>query len=237
MTSSWQRRHTWREDELKEVLPPRSGIWRIGRAPDPLALSDAVPYEDSRVGNRFDSALAQFRVRYFATDPEGCFGECLARFRPDPTVLVQIQEDWQGRSFMNPGAIPAEWRQRRLLAHVRIAEDWPFLDVEALETREALRIELAEVLALYGYSDLDIAVIRGSDRRVTRFISQWAWMQETNDRLPRYAGIRYTSRLENAWELWAVFEEVPVDVLAMSPIGRDDRDLNLVAKQYGLTVY
>jgi hypothetical protein len=173
-------------------------------------------------------------VRYFATEPAGCFGECLARFRPDPKVLAAVKDD---AGFMDAGSVPAEWRQRRLLAQVVFPEGWEFLDVNALETRETLRVELAEVLAFYGYNDLDIAVVRGADRRVTRFISQWTWHQALEDGSPRYAGIRYTSRLEDSWELWAAFDDVPVDVLSMRSISREDPDLLAVAKEFGLIVH
>lgn len=53
---------------LATVRPPTSGIWRIGRGPDPLQLRDPLGPEDlnrPRIGNRFDSPLGLYRVIYF----------------------------------------------------------------------------------------------------------------------------------------------------------------------------
>jgi hypothetical protein len=47
-----------------------------------------------------------------------------------------------------------------------------------------LRAELGELLAYYGYNDLDVATVRGADRRITRRIGRWAYEQrDANDRL------------------------------------------------------
>ena len=72
---------------LEEVAAPDDGVWRIGRAPDPLALPDlvrgSVP-DKPKLGNRFDSASSTHRTLYFASTLAGCFGETLARFPLPP---------------------------------------------------------------------------------------------------------------------------------------------------------
>lgn len=98
---------------LATVRPPTSGIWRIGRGPDPLQLRDPLGPEDldrPRIGNRFDSPLGLYRVIYFGRTLEVCFGETLARFRPDLNLLALLGEEWKERGFMQPGAVPREWR-------------------------------------------------------------------------------------------------------------------------------
>ena len=230
------------------MTPPDEGLWRIGREPDPLKASiSSASSEVSKAstGNRFDSPTASFGVRYFATKLEGCFGETLARFRPDPELARVVGDEWADLGFMNVGDIPADWRQRRTAVKVvlpkgqpQFPDGLPFLDIEALETREAIRPHFGELLAFHGYPDLDVPVVRGHDRRITRYISQWTWEQQDDEAdLPIYAGIRYLSRLNNDWELWAVFDDVELEVRVQKPILRNDPDLQSVAKKYRLTPY
>jgi hypothetical protein len=71
----------------KIVEPPKSGLWRVGRSPDPLRFSELLDpglldpglLENRTTGNRFDSPTGDYRVCYFATTLEACFGETLSR--------------------------------------------------------------------------------------------------------------------------------------------------------------
>lgn len=229
---------------LEAVAAPDEGVWRVGRAPDPL--NSAPPLAPSLLdqpstGNRFDSPTGAYRVVYFASTLDGCFGETLARFRPDPRVLAYVEEEWAELGFMKVGDVPADWRQRRIAVHAtfpaqdHFAHGVQFLDVESIETRETLRNELAPLLAYYGFSDLDVPTVRGGDRRITRWIGQWAYEQVNDDGSPRFAGIRYLSRLNTAWECWAVFDQVPMTEINRRPILPSDESFTRVAKQYGLT--
>jgi hypothetical protein len=112
-----------------------------------------------------------------------------------------IGAEWSDLGFMDVGDIPADWRQRRGAIRVRFpaggsfAAGVRFLDIESLQTREALLPDFEPLLKFYGYADLDVAVVRGHDRRVTRYISQWTYEQVDEDERPMYAGVRYLSRL------------------------------------------
>lgn len=232
--------------EILVTEPPAEGIWRIGRDPDPLAASKSVSASELSkpgTGNRFDSPTGGYGVRYFGTSLEGCFGETLARFRPDPVLSKVIGSEWQEMGVMNVGDIPADWRQRRTAVRVGFPEEgqnakFPdgvrFLDIESVETREAMREDLAELLAYYHYPDLDVALVRGRDRRVTRYISQWVFEQADENGQPLYAGIRYLSRLNSEWECWAVFEDVEMEELERRPIRGEDPSYQRIAKLYGL---
>lgn len=229
---------------VEEVAPPDEGVWRVGRAPDPLATRKPLPpsfLDQPQLGNRFDSPTGGYRMLYFSTDLAGCFGETLARFRPDPGLKKVIGDEWSHEGFMNIGDIPADWRQRRIAVHVRFpaegrfSQGVRFLDVESLATREALREHLGSTLAFYGFDDLDVATVRGGDRRITRWIGQWAYDQQTEDGNFRFAGIRYLSRLNTDWECWAVFDDVPLEELNRRPILLTEPDFQKVAKAYKLT--
>lgn len=143
---------------------------------------------------------------------------------------------------MGVGEVPADWRQQRVAVNVTFAptEALPvarFLDVESLKTRRILREELASLLAFYGYSDLDVPTVRGSDRRITRWIGKWAFEHRDADGTPAFAGIRYLSRLNTDWECWAVFHDVAIDEQIRQPIERDNTALRAVAGDFGLTVF
>jgi hypothetical protein len=225
----------------KIVEPPANGLWRVGRSPNPLRFSEPLDpglLENRAGGNRFDSPTGDYRVCYFATTLDGCFGETLSRFRPDPGLSAIAREE----GFMALGEVPADWRHRRLAVRVmpRPSDAIPtirFLDVEAAETRAVLRSEIGELLAYYGYSDLDVPTVRGGDRRVTRWIGRWAYEQRDADDRLTFAGIRYLSRLSSEWECWALFEEVALDEQERRPITRGDHALGRLADLYGLTVF
>jgi hypothetical protein len=228
---------------VEVVAAPDEGVWRVGRAPDPLAPPDPLPpseLDQPNTGNRFDSPLGVYRALYFASTLEGCFGETLARFRPDPALREVVADEWSERGFMLLGEVPADWRQRRIAVNVRFPAEPPFhrgvqfLDVEALESREALRVELAPLLAHYGIPDLDVATVRGADRRITRWIGQWAYDARNDDGTPRFAGVRYLSRLSTDWECWAIFDDAPIVELNRRPVLRTDPSLQAVADIYGL---
>jgi hypothetical protein len=229
---------------VRLVQAPDDGFWRVGRAPDPLEVGPPLArdeLDDPKLGNRWDSPVGDYRVVYFGSEPVVCYGETLARFRPDPALAKVLSEE-KDDSFMHAGELPADWRLRRLAVRATPADSplmvslFPdgvlFLDVEAIETREHLRRELGDVLAFYGYDDLDVAVVRGSDRRITRWISYYA-----HSLRPRVAGIRYLSRLSSEWECWGVFDFVELTELERRTILRTDTDLLEIAGIYGLAVF
>lgn len=231
------------------VAPPDEGVWRIGRDPNPLSASKSTESSTlgkANTGNRFDSPTGDYGVRYFSTTIDGCYGETLARFRADKKLAKVIGDEWHDLGFMSPGDIPADWRQRRTAVHVRFPADgantrFPygvqFLDIESAQTREALREDFEPLLAYLKYPDLDVPVVRGHDRRVTRYISKWASERQDEDGRPLYAGIRYLSRLNSEWECWAVFDNVEIEVLNRRPILLEDEALHRIANLYGLTPY
>lgn len=224
---------------VSTVRPPSSGVWRVGRSPDPFQLRplSTEDLDQSELGSRFDSPDGSYGVLYFARTLEACFGETLARFRPDLELLALVSDEWKEMGFMEPGAVPREWRERRLAVRVRLITPLTFIDVEDAGTIELLRRELATELLDLGYKDLDLSTVRGSDRRVTRLVSQWAFSQTEDDDRFLYGGIRYLSRLDSKWECWAVFQDVDIEELVRQPIFSQDTPLRRVAKLYGLTVH
>lgn len=224
--------------DIALAYPPEEGLWRVARG-EPFALRDPPPplllSGGGGVGNRFDSALGNYRVWYFATELEGCYAETLAPLRPDPAVVDAIGRHEDG--FMPLGEIAADWRQRRIAVRATFPEGRPFLDVEATGTRAVLRKELASFLASLGLDDIDVPAIRSKDRRLTRIVSQWTWEAHEAAESPPFAGIRFCSRLGSEWECWAVFEDVFPDEREQRPILREDEALRRVASLYDLVLF
>ena len=213
----------------------------MGRAQEPIDFPDpprGADLEFSKAGNRFDSPTEDFRTCYFATEPGACFGETLSRFRPNPLLADAAEEE----GFMGVGQVPADWRHQRVLLRAELTPtaarpSLQFLDVEARKTREYLRTALGPILAYYELDDLDVATIRGADRRITRWIAKWAqeaW-DENGERI--FAGIRYLSRLDTEWECWAVFDDVGLLETEREPITRQHPALRSIARAYKLTVH
>ncbi len=191
----------------------------------------------SRAGNRFDDPEGVFGVLYFGSSLEVCFGETLAKLRPSPKLIALIGDEWQKLGFMEVGAVAAEWRHRNLAVRVKLPHESRLLDLEEPHTLQFLRHELATGLAALGHDELDVATVRGPDRRVTRMISRWAAVQTDEHGDTLYAGIRYFSRLNRDWECWAVFGDVDLEVVETRPITKDMTELRQVAKLYDLTVH
>jgi hypothetical protein len=194
--------------------------------------------DNPRVGNRFDSLFGNFSVLYFGSSLQVCFGETLARFRPDASVAALVAGSWSEEGFMMPGEVPAAWRHQRLAVRACCADDnATFLDVESVATRTVLSKRLAPILHAYGVSDLDVSAIRGGDRRITRVIAHYAWSSTGETGEPRYAGVRYLSRLNTNWECWAVFDRVPTTELERRSITLEMSELGEIAQLYNLTLF
>jgi hypothetical protein len=225
--------------ELATAFSPEEGLWRVARG-DPFALHEPSALmigasSDPGIGNRFDSALGDFRIWYFATKLDGCYGETLAALRPSPEVVAAVKGE--DECLMPLGQIAADWRRRRIAIRATFPERRPFLDVEAASSRAILQNELAWLLAQIGLDELDVAAIRSKDRRLTRWISQWTWHQRHETGPPNFAGVRFCSRINTDWECWAVFEDVLPEEKERKSILRQDEALQRVAELYGLEIF
>jgi hypothetical protein len=196
----------------------------------------AEELNDPGVGNRFDSPLpGRYGVVYFGTQLECCFAETLSRYRPDPGLLQFAQRDQEDGDFMAPGEVPADWRTRRLA--IRASVPGLFLDVEPAETRQVLERDLHVLINAFGYEHLNMPAVMSDDRRLTRWISHWAWSRRDDEGRHIFAGIRYVSQLDSRWECWAVFDRATIIELERGPIMREMAELTYVCDLYGLGVF
>ena len=225
MTTSWL--------EGPATVPANSTYFRVARSDQPLAFSSIGPTDAqlSLAGNRFD--VVGGGVLYLGTTARGCYAETLARFRPSAKVRAAVGDE---PGFLMCGGIPADWRARRLEVQVDLPDALLFVDVEAPQTHTYLTAAMAPVLAGLGVDALDVGLVRGRNRLITRAIAAWAYSAADRDGAPLYSGLRYLSRLGEE-ECWAVFDGTAVEERARSPIQRNNPDLDLVSQSFGLTVF
>lgn len=214
---------------------PAEPVYRIARTNN-ILVGSKIREKDSRTqaGHRFD--LLDSSVIYCVTQLEGSFAEVLSPFRRTPSARIQIDQGIDS-GFMIHGGIPAAWREIRSIFLIGCVEPLPFLDLEDPGTLSFLDHELANVLSeIEVNSPLDISLIRGNNRRLTRAISTWTANQMDEDGEFLYSGIRYKSRLGD-WECWAIFDETEVKIMRTQEIKRSNPDLLAVADLYQLTIH
>jgi len=197
--------------EVATVAAPRGPVYRVGRAPRPLAPpSWAYAEADGTFGNRFDDPSARrgatpderFRMLYFATTSAGAFGETIARRRPNLESLTRA-----GVTAVPRPVVSASWRQVRRLGVTVLMTPLPFVDIAAAATLTALRPALAPVALValeLGLSDVDLSAVTGPGRLLTQEAARYIYEQRDIAGAPRYAGVRYLSRLNPDWDCWAV---------------------------------
>ncbi|MFD3677669.1 RES domain-containing protein [Streptomyces sp. NPDC058613] len=216
------------------IQAPERGIWRLGKANEPLKYETISREDASRPGgNRW--SLVSYGTLYCATDHDGCYAEALAPFRVHPTTLADAEEDWKGPSYMPPGQLPRDWSTRHTLIRLQPVKEARFLDVDDEDTLEALSRELHHELASLGVRRLTTAHTQGFNRRITRQISAWAITQRTgpSEQERLIHGIAYRSRF-GLRQCWAVFSDVELKQEESSLVFPEAEALREVADEYGL---
>jgi hypothetical protein len=200
------------------------------------------PLEAGEAGvNRFDSPYGQYRVIYCGSSAEVCYGETLAPLRPSDHLAALVAPDWDSdhMNVMKPGQIPRDWRERRSILRATLDSPLPFVDIDHPKTHQWLGQDraLALSLAVMGIDAIDIGAVATADRRVTQIISNTIWNAKDDDDRHLYSGIRYLSRVNPAWECWAVFDDVDWIWQSPEPILPNNADLQRVTDLFGLTVH
>jgi len=171
------------------LCKPTGPLYRIGRADSPFHFSEISPdvSELPQAGNRFD--VLGGGVLYAASTPTGAFVETLQSFRPTTAARAAVARDAPG--LMIAGSVPRDWRERRRLARLTLEEPSPFIDVESSDAWPVLEDALALELSLLGVSHIDVSIVRGSNRLVTRLLARWAYLASSASGEPAYGGVRY----------------------------------------------
>jgi hypothetical protein len=247
---------------LVTVPPPEGGLYRLARTPtEPFAPpSWSRAHDDGTFGNRFDDPTAdegnapegRFRAIYCATQRAATFGETIARFRPSLSLLAKLEAIDDDEPLeeslahvtdpddVRRGLVSADWRMRRRIGHTLLDPSLVFVDIAAAETMQHLRTALAPLAARLRLADIDLSSLTSQQRRFTQGAARYVYDQRDAVGMPRFAGIRYPSRLTAEWECWAVFDDRIRHVAGWpsfpATFFADDPDLLRVAAIFDLTI-
>jgi len=212
-----------------------SSLWRVERATTALRFSRISPLdaENDRVGNRFD--VPGGGVLYAATEPQGAYAETIAQYRRS-ALAPELASEGLEPGRVPPGAVSREWRASRRLRKLELVDPRPFIDIDAVSTHSYITREASDVLRSLELANLDIGLIRGPSRTLTRALAQWVYTRVDDDGLGLYSGIRYSSRI-GSQECWAVFDGTAVRLVDELDIEPDDEALIEVAAEMDIAVY
>ena len=156
---------------MLETKSPAAPLFRIGRKSDPWSPPDCSRAQpDGTFGNRFDDPQGNYRVLYAASQRVACFVETLARFRPDLTLIAELQEIAGEDDYIPIGAVPSDWCERRSMGEAAVAG--AYADIYSAGWVAHLRQVLAADCIVLGLEDLEGAVLQqGNQRRLTQLAS------------------------------------------------------------------
>lgn len=204
---------------------PLDGLWRLTDwyepfdppPPPPPVAATNPDHDESR---RWDAPNEEFHTLYCATRPEGAFGEKLAQFALDPELAVEIEDFLEGEpdGFAADNLVAGLSRDQVEQLNWKLAwassdREARAIDIAARRTQLAVLPGIGGLLRAFGFPGLDAAALRTSQRAFTRQVAGYLHQaaQDENEEL-RACGIRYESRLPPAWECWALWQPLPLDV-------------------------
>jgi hypothetical protein len=121
-------------------------------------------------------------------------------FRPDLSLLAELNSIDGPDDFFPLGVVPREWLAVRTMGTAKI--DGEFADIYAVEWVSYLRGALAAEALGLGIHDIDLStLLMAEPRRITQLASREAYRMSA-------AGIFYRSRYGQSLENWALFEPV-----------------------------
>lgn len=212
---------------------PAGPLFRLAHRPKPW---DWPPWQYCRKANRWDDPTDTYRVLYGSTQRRATFLETLARFRPDPAVIVGLAEiSGDDESALPPGHVPVSWVTERSMGTATLGGR--FADVGHSQSLAYLQTAMAARLIHYGLRELDGAVIRQARREFTQEISLHVFGCADGTGAPMFTGIAYESRLGSEFTNWAIFERPdhdPVRDVSAENLRIDDPDLRAVCELFGL---
>jgi len=157
---------------MLDTKTPTTPLFRLGRKPDPWTPPDwSRAQPDGTFGNRFDDPQGNYRVLYAATQRVSCFVETLARFRPDLSLIAELQAIAGEDDYVPLGTVPSDWCEPRMMGEATVTGT--YADIYGAGWVSHLRHELASDCVALGIKDLDDSVLqqgepRGASRSLPR---------------------------------------------------------------------
>ena len=200
-----------------ETRRPDQPVFRLGRHPDAWQPPDwFLAQSDGTFGNRFDDPDGYYRVLYASSQRLACYIETLARFRPDLSLLAELDEIEGDNDYLPLGTLPREWLARRMMGRATL--NGTFADIYAAAWVGLLRRTLAAEALRLGIRDIDLSTLETAEpRRLTQLASRQAYRMNL-------AGVFYHSRHGHSLENWAIFEPFPLENPQSENLSADDAD-------------
>jgi hypothetical protein len=212
--------------ELEERRPTEP-VYRLGRRPNAWQPPEwFLAHSDGTFGNRFDDPEGYYRVLYASSQRLACFVETLARFRPDLSLLAELDAIEGEDDFVALGTLPRDWLAVRTMGSAEI--NGVFADIYGIAWVSQLRRTLAAEALRLGMKDIDLSSLeRAEPRRLTQLASRQAYLLS-------FAGIFYRSRYGQTLENWAIFEPFPLEDSTSKEFSEDDPDLMEALRLHGI---
>lgn len=188
------------------VVDAAEEVWRVGFKPEPWAWSGwEWAAADGRFHGRWDDRQGNFRTIYAGSTLLACLLEVLAGFRPDPTLVLELDdivegvEDATTYPTARAGEISYSWLGPRSAASATLMGS--FCAVTAARSIAALRPQFVALAHRLSLHDFDAAALKdGRPRELTQAVA--THLHATTD----LDGITFASRHGDDLALWAVFE-------------------------------
>jgi hypothetical protein len=212
--------------ELEERRPTEP-VYRLGRRPNAWQPPEwFLAHSDGTFGNRFDDPEGYYRVLYASSQRLACFVETLARFRPDLSLLAELDAIEGEDDYVALGTLPRDWLTVRTMGRAEIGG--VFADIYGIAWVSQLRRSLAAEALRLGMKDIDLSSLeRAEPRRLTQLASRQAYLLS-------FAGIFYRSRYGQTLENWAIFEPFPLEHATSEGFSEDDPDLLEALRLHGI---
>jgi len=211
-----------------EKRRPTEPVYRLGRRPNAWQPPEwFLAHSDGTFGNRFDDPQGYYRVLYASSQRLAYFVETLARFRPDLSLLAELEAIEGENDFTALATLPRDWLTVRTMGSAEI--DGVFADIYDIAWVSQLRRTLAGEALRLGMKDIDLSSLeRAEPRRLTQLASREAYLLS-------FAGIFYRSRYGQTLENWAIFEPFPLQRAGSKEFHEDDPDLLEALRLHGIS--
>jgi hypothetical protein len=157
--------------ELEERRPTEP-VYRLGRRPNAWQPPEwFLAHSDGTFGNRFDDPDGYYRVLYASSQRLACFVETLARFRPDLSLLAELDAIEGEDDFVPLGTLQRDWVDARTMGSAEI--NGVFANIYGVAWVSQLRRTLAGEALRLGMKDIDLSSLeRAEPRRLTQLASR-----------------------------------------------------------------
>jgi hypothetical protein len=201
-----------------EARQPSGPVYRLGRRPNAWQAPEwFLAHADGTFGNRFDDPEGYYRVLYASSQRLACFVETLARFRPDLSLLAELNAIDGDDDFVPLGTVPRSWLDVRTMGRAEI--EGRYADIYAAGWVSHLRRHLAAEALKLGLKDIDLSALEMAEpRRLTQLASRQAYRSA-------FAGVFYRSRYGHSLENWALFEPFLLIGPVSDVLSPEDADL------------